>query len=451
MAWIAAAAMALYGAYEGKRTADKQKRAQDEAISYARSAREAAGRQLGGKKIWGAAEEYFPGLVAPPVAMVEARNKLNDLGTKAEGEIANAKNPKKLKYWQHTVKKTQRASDSLEHQLNPWGYLQQNNMAGSVPSAPQNPPMGAPLSGPIDTNDAGAQPPIHGGVDPTNLPGSGVDMGMGTNTSGGAPTGAVDPTTPATPPPSSGVPGTPGAGAAPPPAGQNSGQSDQTYRQNQTPRQAKKAAKQQRKMDKLHKNDPTFTANNNDVRSGQIYPGQLVMQHLQDLLQNPGRLEDTTYQRAQEQSNEALNMAEAAGTARVMGAGVDPRSGIGQITQENALLNFGKERNEAARDYSIAQEDLRRRDIQQGMEDYTNFLNMIFGLQGKRSNAKSGGTNEAYNYNTAAGGSSAAMGQSASQIGNALGGINYGGGSSGPSSTDASSTTDTGSWANRNS
>lgn len=406
--------MALYGAYEGKRSKDKQERAQDEAINYAKDARHAASKQMGGGKIYGAAEEYFPGLVAPPTAYVEAKNKLNTAGADAMKHLQTAKNPKKLKYWQHQVARDQRQSDKMERTINPHQYLQQNNMEGSVAPV-TNPPMGNPL--PSTTA------PLHGGVDPTTLAGSGVDMGMGANTGGAPVPTATDPAQP-TPPPMSG--GT----TAPPPAsgGTNGGQTDQTYTQNVNPRRAKREAKRERKMAKLHANDPTYTPNVDDSRSGQIYPGQEVMKHLNDLLQNPGRLESETYQRAQEQSNMGLNVAEAAGTARVMGAGADPRSGLGLVTQENALLNFGKERNEAARDYSIAQEDLRRRDIQQGQEDYMNMLQLIFGLQGKRSNTKAGGPNEAYNFNTAAGGSNAAIGESASQIGNALGNGQYGGG-----------------------
>jgi hypothetical protein len=57
---------------------------------------------------------------------------------------------------------------------------------------------------------------------------------------------------------------------------------------------------------------------------------------------------------------------------------------------QSAALSSAKQRSEAARDYSLAEEQLRRQDIQQGMANYLNFLSSVLGLSQARSAAAAG-------------------------------------------------------------
>lgn len=121
-------------------------------------------------------------------------------------------------------------------------------------------------------------------------------------------------------------------------------------------------------------------------------PGDLVMQHLLEYLKNPGQLSSIGYERAQENANQGLNTGTQMLLGRLSGMGIDPtRSGFGQALGQNVALNFGRERNEAARDYTLAQEQLRRADISTGIKAYQDFLQTVFGLQGARANAAQGG------------------------------------------------------------
>jgi hypothetical protein len=123
------------------------------------------------------------------------------------------------------------------------------------------------------------------------------------------------------------------------------------------------------------------------VSNANITPGGLVTSRLMDQLYNPGQLEDITYQRGQEAANRGLNVATAATQGQLTGLGIDPRSGIGQSAQASNVLNYGKEVNEITRDYSLAKEAMRRQDIQQGMDNYLNFLGTLFGIQRTRAGA----------------------------------------------------------------
>jgi hypothetical protein len=122
----------------------------------------------------------------------------------------------------------------------------------------------------------------------------------------------------------------------------------------------------------------------------QTTPGSLSVAHIMDYLMNPGNLSPVAYQRAQEQANTGLNTALGAIQGGLAGRGVDPSSGLGQQLMQSAALSSAKQRSEAARDYSLAEEQLRRQDIQQGMANYLNFLSSVLGLSQARSAAAAG-------------------------------------------------------------
>jgi hypothetical protein len=109
-----------------------------------------------------------------------------------------------------------------------------------------------------------------------------------------------------------------------------------------------------------------------------------------DLLMNPGQLSPVAYQRAQEQANMGLNTALGAIEGGFAGRGLDPTSGMGQTLAQSAALSAGKQRSEAARDYSLAEESLRRQDVQQGIMNYMQFLNTVLGLAQARAAAAGG-------------------------------------------------------------
>lgn len=384
-------ALSLYGSYEQRRAAQKNQRSQSQALDYAKTAREDAVKELGNTKMFSTAEHFFPGLMAPSTGMVR-----KEQAARAAGQ--NAKNPGQLK-------NAQNKENKIQQQLNPWDFLKSSGYGGTPTASAA---MGAPLSTPMTTTA-----PTHGGVDPTQLP-TDVEAAAQPAAQPGVQPGVQD---------MPGVPGSGGANATAAPAAQGYGD-DTTQTTTGKPlhgRAKKKANKQAANAEYMAQNP--FQAPETTGRENQVYPGQLVMQHLMDQLQNPGRLESTTYERAQEQANQGLNAMVAQSMGRLTGLGVDPRSGIGQSVMQSGTLNFAKERNEAARDYSIAQEDLRRRDIQQGMDDYTNFLSTIFGMQKAKSAAKAGGPEQAYG-STTPGATAEVTGNIATQIGGSL--VKYG-------------------------
>jgi len=112
-------------------------------------------------------------------------------------------------------------------------------------------------------------------------------------------------------------------------------------------------------------------------------PGNAVMQAIMSYFNNPGQMSPVTYERAQEQANIGENSAKSAATQGLTGRGIDPNSPMGAALASAASLGAGRQRNEAARDYSLAQEGLRRQDIQSAMASYFNVLNAIFGLAGQ--------------------------------------------------------------------
>jgi hypothetical protein len=111
------------------------------------------------------------------------------------------------------------------------------------------------------------------------------------------------------------------------------------------------------------------------------------MQAIMSYFNNPGQMSPVTYERAQEQANIGEASAKSAATQGLTGRGIDPNSPMGAALASAASLGAGRQRNEAARDYSLAQEGLRRQDIQSAMASYFNVLNAIFGLAGQQTGA----------------------------------------------------------------
>ncbi len=123
---------------------------------------------------------------------------------------------------------------------------------------------------------------------------------------------------------------------------------------------------------------------------GQKYPGQLVTEHMTNFLENPGQFSSALYERDQEQANQGLNAAVQGIQGGLAQAGVDPNSPLGQAQMRDAALDATRQRSEAARDYSLAKEGLRREDIAKATADYLAFLQATFGLQQSRAAAAAG-------------------------------------------------------------
>ena len=118
--------------------------------------------------------------------------------------------------------------------------------------------------------------------------------------------------------------------------------------------------------------------------------GEGVVDRTSQMIQTPGQLSSVAYERDQEQANQGLNALTQALTGSLTGTGIDPNGPMGQSLTQSAVLSSNKQRNEAARDYSLAQESLGREDIQTAMANYANMLQLVFGLQGMRSTAAGG-------------------------------------------------------------
>lgn len=119
--------------------------------------------------------------------------------------------------------------------------------------------------------------------------------------------------------------------------------------------------------------------------------GELSMGHAINFLTNPGQIGTEQFERAQEQANVGLQTNIQGMMGGLTGMGVDPRSPMAQIMMQGAVNQSNKLRNEAARDLSIQQENLRRGDIQTGMTAYQNFLNQVFNLIGMQADVIGGG------------------------------------------------------------
>jgi hypothetical protein len=123
---------------------------------------------------------------------------------------------------------------------------------------------------------------------------------------------------------------------------------------------------------------------------GQVSVGQGVTNYLQQGINQPGQLSSVAYERDQEQANMGLNTALQGIAGQLATSGIDPSSPLGQSMVMAATLNAGQQRSEAARDYSLAQEALKREDLQQATQNYLSILSTIFGLQAQRAQAAAG-------------------------------------------------------------
>lgn len=387
MPWIASLALGAYSGYQQKRGAEKAEAGANMGTEAAKAARAGAVAALSDRKIYGASEFLFPGLVPNPIGVGERSlspfgggkgtlgpEESDKMSKKAAKLRAQSEKQAALGHHKRSVMKAKHADrvdkriSAAQAESDPWAYLNaQVPATTATPDARQAPP----LSNPLDAT--------HGGVTPAEIPHIGPWPGQG------------QPTNPNQPPAPTQTPSYPQTGPGTPPA------------QPQPPTTP----------------GPTAPANPALApQSAPQSPGQLVMGHLMDYLKNPGQLGSETYERAQENANQGLNVTR--GLGNITGAGVDPRSGIGMATTQGGILNFAKQRNEAARDYSMAQEMLRRQDISQASQMYQDFLSQIFGLQGQRAAVGAGGPGAAYSGNQAGAGN-AAIGAWAAGAAEALG------------------------------
>lgn len=109
------------------------------------------------------------------------------------------------------------------------------------------------------------------------------------------------------------------------------------------------------------------------------YGSQVVSQN-QGLIANPGQLSSTTYERGQAAANKGEMMTQNA-ISGFAGKGIDLAStGVGAL-RESAALSGAHQRSDAARDYGLASETLRRTDIAAASDAYRQMLDQIFGMQ----------------------------------------------------------------------
>jgi hypothetical protein len=125
--------------------------------------------------------------------------------------------------------------------------------------------------------------------------------------------------------------------------------------------------------------------------AGYGFPGQAYTGWMMDYFNNPGQLSAIPYERAQEQANQTLNTGSQAIQGGLTGQGVDPNSPMGQALQQSLTLGVGAQRQEAARDYSLAEEAMQREDVQRQMSNYLAALQTVFGLQQARAGTALGG------------------------------------------------------------
>lgn len=130
--------------------------------------------------------------------------------------------------------------------------------------------------------------------------------------------------------------------------------------------------------------------------------GQLTSYWTNQFLTNPGQLSPIAYQRQQEQANMALNNQTQQLQSGLAAGGIDINSPAGQAMMQATLLNHQGQRQEAARDYSLAQENLFRQDIGQGINNYMAMLNQVFARQAQKGGLVAGAPMP-YNANAGAG------------------------------------------------
>lgn len=351
MAFWAAAAPALIGAAGsiiggmfGKKGAKQQAKADALALQYAEMARARARQHLSQGGIFNASHDLFPGLLKNPnTGAYHARmpwgTKRMDMTTPfgPTGRL-NAPGGTPMSVLQQLPALPRRATGGPVQQNQP--YLVGEK--GPEVMVPQQP--GTVLPNPV-------KPPQTPQTAMTQMaPGSGLGGGGGAQEvppGGGG--GGGFPSAPAAPAPGGNTTGGAMAGATATPADQNV--------------------------------NPAYG----------LGPGELATGRMWDYLANPGQVSTTAYERAQEDANRNLNTSLTGIMGGLTGRGIDyGRGGMGQIMAQNAILNAGKQRNEASRDLSQLEETMRREDINTGVNQYLQFLSTVFGLQGSRANAELG-------------------------------------------------------------
>lgn len=114
-----------------------------------------------------------------------------------------------------------------------------------------------------------------------------------------------------------------------------------------------------------------------------------LWKNILNMLTNPGQTSTVGYERAQEQAEATRRGLSTLFSSRGAQAGIGGGGSMG-LLQLVAALNAGKLRNEAARDQTLMEEQLRRQDIQIGANLYNQILQSIFGLAAMRGSALAG-------------------------------------------------------------
>lgn len=127
-------------------------------------------------------------------------------------------------------------------------------------------------------------------------------------------------------------------------------------------------------------------ANGAPIQTGASIGG-LAVGHVRNFLENPGQISSVGYERAQEQANQGLATGSRAVAGGLTASGIDPNTPMGQALMTAVAATAGKQRNEAARDYTLAEEAQRRADIGAATQTYINMLSTLFGYQGQQSAA----------------------------------------------------------------
>lgn len=115
--------------------------------------------------------------------------------------------------------------------------------------------------------------------------------------------------------------------------------------------------------------------------------GAALGNQLLQLLQHPGQLSPAAYERGQEQANQTTQAMQQAANVRLGASGWGANSGMNKAMQEAAAAQGGVLRNQANRDFTMLQEQLKRQDIQQASQAYLGLLNDLTNMANIQANA----------------------------------------------------------------
>jgi hypothetical protein len=119
-------------------------------------------------------------------------------------------------------------------------------------------------------------------------------------------------------------------------------------------------------------------------------PGEAATGWTNYLFNHPGEISPAGYHREQEQANQQLQTGVMGVAGGLSGQGADPNSALGQSLTGAVTAAAGKQRSEAARDFSLAGDQMARQDISQAFNQYLQSLQLAFGIQQARASAAGG-------------------------------------------------------------